>query len=146
MRSTAIALAIITLFLVSPPAPADMLTWITQPEDVNGGVIDEANLYYRLYVRDSGTADEFKMISTMDESPLDLRKAKPGCYDLYLTAVRDDTRPQIESDPSETISHCFNLPCGEAGTNGSVGACNDHGIHAAPLAPTSIEIIIRSML
>lgn len=143
-RLTRILIPIIAVMFVSHHAAAKvLLTWTAPTHDVIGDPIDPtATLEYKLYARVDSPSSNFFPYLTAQNSPMDLSNARAGCYELYLTAIRTDVTPVLESDPSESIVACINLACGETGTDGSIGYCDDTEMNIViPGPPTSVEII-----
>ena len=146
MRISIIAPAVIAMLFVSAPSPASQIIFLSPTHDVSGAELGpNVTLSFNLYVKKDGQTG-FKNIATVNESPIDISQAMPGCYDFYLTATRHDTSPPIESDPSETVLTCVNLDCGAVGVDGTVGQCHDNGLNYQPMPPEGIEAFIETMM
>jgi len=102
----------------------DQLIWEAPTTDEAGEPLAGVPLTFNLYGRVAG--DDFPLApqQAYDSSPADLSAAPKGCYDLYLTAVRMDSTPPLESAPSNMITACFGYASGEEGPDGFVGACD----------------------
>jgi hypothetical protein len=119
-----LVISLLALMFAASAEAQTMLTWIAPTTDEAGiDIPPDVNLNYRLYSRVDKNGRKFEFQSEHDESPLDISDALSGCYETYVTAIRMDTNPPLESAPSNTAKICVNLDCGVIGTDGSVGAC-----------------------
>ena len=146
-RFTIISVLFVAGLFISPPSVyGDKLTWVAPTHDIVGNPIAQsASLSYRIYVKDDNENAQFQLMTTVTSLSLDLRTAKPGCYKVYLTTLLAVDISSLESEPSETITACVNLPCGEIGTDGTAGKCDDTDptpdAAVNPGPPTSVQII-----
>jgi hypothetical protein len=94
-----------------------------------------------VYGRTDDSASAFAAVKDTPELSMDISTAK-GCYEVYVTARVVNTQPVLESAPSNTIVVCVNLPCGEVGTDGTVGFCEGdiEVIAPVPSAPADLQL------
>ena len=98
--------AVLTAILVflSGLGHAQVLSWSEVTTDISGNPIDSSSIYYKLYYNLG--SPPFIYASDVSQNYVDLSQAPEGCYNLRVTAVRTDSSPELESDPSPEVYGC----------------------------------------
>lgn len=105
--------AILTAILVffSGCSSAQTWSWSAPTEDINGNALSRDNLYFKLYWGYDNS--EWYFSTDYNETSVDLSGVAAGCYYLYVSAVRTDTDPELESEPSESVHFCSAVELGQ---------------------------------
>ena len=99
---------LLAALIVSTPALSDPLLVWDAPTQFEDGKPIEASLIldYNIYLRQDGSALPAILFGTTRDTTFDLVGAPEGCNQLYTTALRGDTAPPMESQPSNSIVVC----------------------------------------
>ena len=141
------AFFVLLLFFATRVFGGYLISWTPPTEDEAGILLPPGTpLVYRLYGRRAGEDVALIFQAQTAKSPFDISEAPAGCYELYVTAVIPAESGDLESQPSEMVTACINLACGEVGIDGSEGYCvddgdiDDGGQLLAPGIPQNIKV------
>ena len=99
-----LAAIVVLLVLLSQPCKAQIWSWAAPTTDINDNPIARSNLYFKIYWGYDNS--EWYFSTDYTDTTVDLSGVPAGCYYLYVSAVRTDTNPELESEPSESIHYC----------------------------------------
>lgn len=100
----------ITLFITSS-AWGQTWSWVAPTTDLNDNPIARENMYFKLYWGYDNS--EWYFSTDYNDTSVDLSGVPAGCFYLYVSAVRIDTDPHLESEPSESVHFCSSVELAE---------------------------------
>ena len=82
-----------------------LISWTAATTDTSGETIPQSSLFYKIYADMNG--EGFRQVWATPNTSFEWNNVRNACYDVYVTAVRNDTDPELESGPSNTASTCI---------------------------------------